>query len=118
VQAEIAERRVKALQKEFLAKVEAHSVFYTLSPGAFNGLRKFVFRGTFEAYRLGVVGLATADRSSNLWPYFFGWLETAEAADSLSDQEFDELTEMCFRTALEAYRLGAMVASERDGADC
>lgn len=106
MQQEIAEKRVKALQKEFLVQIEQHPILQAMDPVTFNALRKHVFRGTFEAYRLGVVGLDSC--TTSLWEYFFFWLD-----ESLDAQMQDEVAEMCFRVALESYRLGAMVAESR-----
>lgn len=103
-------RKVKGLQKEFFAWVETHPIFEQLDPYHFNDLRKRVFRGTFAAYRLGVVGLT--NKPSYLYSYFFGWLEEVMALNTVSPDVRTEVTERCFLTALEAYRYGAMVASE------
>jgi hypothetical protein len=108
---EVAEKKVRGLQKEFLTRVEHHPVLFQMEPDDFNDLRKRVFRGTFEAYRLGVVGLDKSDVP--LWVFFFGWLDNHDAIQSLEPTVRMEVTEMCFRTALEAYRIGAMVAVER-----
>ena len=106
---ETAERRIKALQKQFLVSVEEHPIFHQLDTEAFNDLRKRVFRGTFEAYRLGVVGLG--NERASLFNHFFGWLDRDAAA--LSSDVRREVGEMCFRAALESYRIGAMVAAEK-----
>lgn len=106
-----AEKKIRGLQKEFLTSVENHPILFQMDPDSFNDLRKRVFRGTFEAYRLGVIGL---DKSTvSLWTYFFGWLDNHQVIESLDPETRAEITEMCFRTALEAYRVGAMVAVER-----
>lgn len=105
---DIAERKVRSLQKEFLTQVEEHHILFNMEPDQFNDLRKRVFRGTFEAYRLGVVGLANND--TPLWAFFFGWLENHRSVAALDPEIRMEVTEKCFRVALEAYRIGAMVA--------
>jgi hypothetical protein len=109
-----AERRIKALQKEFLAWVEAHPILHRLPPTEFNDLRRQVFRGTFEAYRLGVVGnTASAGRVAE---YFLGWLHM-EAVEELAVECRSEVTERCFLTALEAYRIGVMVTLSKRSED-
>ena len=107
---DLAERKVKSLQKEFLSWVEHHPVFYALDPDEFNELRRDVFRGTFEAYRLGVVGLDR--RHTSLCAYFFGWLDTVTVR--LEPRAQREISAECFRVALEAYRVGAMLAVARE----
>lgn len=108
---EDAERKVKAVQKEFLMRVEEHPIFHLMEPDDFNDLRKRVFRGTFAAFRLGVIGLEK--RPTKLYSYFFGWLENHRVMQSLDANARNEVTEMCFAAALESYRLGAMAAQER-----
>jgi hypothetical protein len=107
---EIAERRVRGLQKEFLSQVEAHPVLFQMEPDDFNDLRKRVFRGTFEAYRLGVVGLEKGPAS--MWEFFI-WLGHNKAISTLDYDTQLEVNEMCLRTALEAFRIGAMVAGDK-----
>lgn len=109
---EEAERRIRALQKSVLLRFEEHPVFEHMTAADFNNLRKRVFRGTFAAYRLGVIGLV--NEPAPLWTYFFGWIESLPTAQTLPADVRLDATEICFRTALEAYRLGAMVAVDRD----
>jgi len=113
MQQNVAERRIKSLQKAILLQIEEHPVFHALEPRAFNDLRRRVFRGTFDAYRLGVVGIAAA-RADQLSAFFLGWFGDDADLDPLSHQHRVEVTTMCLRAALEAFRLGAMVAVERD----
>jgi hypothetical protein len=106
VRTDAAIRKVKGLQRDFLAWIERHPVFYTLEPDAFNDIRKRVFRGTFEVYRLGVVGLPD---DTDLFELFFDWLNNPEA--QMAPAYRREISEKCLRTALEAYRIGAQVAA-------
>lgn len=104
---EQAEKQVRALQKEFLMWVENHPVFHKMEPDDFNDLRKRVFRGTFAAFGLGVRGLGS--KPPGLYSYFFGWLENHGVMQVLDANSRNEVTEMCFLAALEAYRLGSKV---------
>lgn len=110
MRADVAERRVKAVQKGFLLGIEEHPVFHHLEPEQFNLLRRRVFRATFDAYRLGVVGV---DGAANLYDTFFRWLPEIEGY--LTSALAIDLRHLCFRTTLAAFRLGAMVADARDG---
>lgn len=110
---DLAEKKIKATQKEFLAWVEAHEVLHELPPLEFNDLRKRVFRGTFEAYRLGVTGVLSGPSLSS---YFIGWLDNAHVA-AMEGTRRAEVAEKCFATALEAYRVGVMVALSRRSED-
>lgn len=105
---EAAERKVRGLQKEFLTRVEQHPVLFAMEPDDFNDLRKRVFRGTFEAYRLGVVGLDNGLPST--WE-FFAWLGGNRAVNALPEEMRLEVSELCLRTALEAFRVGSMIAA-------
>jgi hypothetical protein len=109
-----AERRIKGLQKEFLAWAEAHPILYELPPTDFNNLRKRVFRGTFEAYRLGVIG--PTPNAPRLSEYFLGWLD-AQTLPHLSSASLTEVTDKCFATALEAFRIGVMVSLSKKSED-
>lgn len=106
--AQTAERRVKALQKAFLVGMEEHPVLFALSPDDFNDIRKRVFKGTFKAYRFGVIGLEKTETS--LWDDFVGWLADSDAIEALPEQLRADLLDMCFRCALDCFRTGAMVA--------
>lgn len=106
-----AERKIRGLQKEFLTRIEEHPVFHALPPDLFNAIRKRVFRGTFEAFRLGVVGHGNTGKPSDLYGHFFGWVEDAEPY--LTPALHQQLVDLCFGTALEAYRVGAMVSAHR-----
>lgn len=108
---ELAEKKIRALQKGFLTRIEQHAAFHILPPDLFNLIRKRVFRGTFEAYRLGIVGFVPTESPPNLYAYFFGW--TDDAAAHLPPLMHKQIVDMCFGTALEAYRIGAMVAASR-----
>jgi hypothetical protein len=112
--ADLAMRRVKGLQKELLAKIEAHPVLTHMDHDAFHDLRKRVFRGTFAAYKLGVIGLDTVardDHSISLSEYFFCWLTYSDAMRDVPTRVRIEVTELCLYAALDAYRLGAFVAA-------
>lgn len=106
-----AEKQIKGLQKQFLIQIEEHPVFQHMGPTEFNDLRKRVFRGTFEAYRLGIVGIDGVSGRSELFSYFFHWLNDSTATMTHALQV--QVAEMCFRVALESYRIGSMVAAER-----
>lgn len=107
------EKMVKGLQKEFLFWVEENPIFDDIDAVAFNIIRKRVFRTTFEAFRLGVVGIETLDSNEPLWKQFFGWLTDKE--DGVSVDVTSEiklaLAEKGFRTTLQAFRIGSMVAA-------
>lgn len=108
---ELAEKKIRGLQKEILTRMEDHEVFRVLSPDSFNAVRRRVFRGTFDAYRLGVVGLASVKEPDVLYASFFGWADEVQPA--LSPTLYDQMVDMCFGTALEAFRIGAMVSTTR-----
>src|SRR5688500_5120877 len=103
------ESRVKGLQKEFLQWVEVHPVLMRLPPSEFNGIRKKVFRATFEAFRLGIVGIDARD-ARPIWQYFFGWFDQQKGMNMLDAQTKLEVAERLFITTLEALRIGAMVS--------
>lgn len=107
---EYGEKRVKALQKEFLFWVEKNNALRNLHPQDFNTIRKKVFRQTWDAYRIGVTGLPESDA---LFGYFFGWMDKIYAVKRLHATVREEITEYSFRITLEAFRLGAMVAVEK-----
>lgn len=110
---ETGEARVKGLQKEFLSWVEDHYYLSALEPARFNKIRHRAFSSTFEAFRLGRVGLRSADSGIALWRKFFGW---ATVAGLPKDVEL-EVQAKCFTTSLEAFRVGAMVTgAEREHA--
>jgi hypothetical protein len=106
---DVAEIQVRQLQKEFLVGIENHPAFHVMSPASFNTLRKRVFRGTFEAYRLGIIG---PERTEHLFSFFVGWLSGLDTG--LDPAMHHEIAEMCLRTSLSAYRIGAMVAASRE----
>ena len=103
------EARIKSLQKGFLSWVEEHEYLKRLDPGRFNNLRRAAFSSTFEAFRLGRIGISDPE-PAQLWRKFFGW---ATVAGLPSDIEV-EVQAMCFRTSLEAFRVGAMVTGQED----
>lgn len=104
------EARVRALQKEFLCWVESQPYLYTLSPEDFNAIRKKAFRATFDAFRLGKVGLREGDNVEQgvaLWLKFVDW---GVDSPELTTMARLHLEARCFWTALNAFRAGAMVA--------
>lgn len=102
---EEGEARVKSLQKQFLFWVEDHDYLSDLDRQRFNQLRRQAMSSTFEAFRLGRVGLKEDMESMQLWRKFFGW---ATVAGLPSNIEL-EVQAKCFITSLEAFRVGAMV---------
>lgn len=106
-----AERRVKGLQKEFLTWIEEHPALRSTDPALFNALRKRVFRATFDAFRLGVLG--TDSSRESLWSRFFGWMAVTPVITEADYQTVTEFIDRYLRTTLEAYRLGALVAAGR-----
>lgn len=112
MQEELAIKKVRALQKEFLTKLEEHPAFFVIPPDAFNALRKRVFRGTFSAYRMGVVGVERHD--DFLVPFFVGWLSGLDT--KLDPAMHMEISEMCFRASIKAFRIGSMVAEAKESA--
>lgn len=108
---EVGERRIKAIQRDFFTYVEQHAIFYELQPDAFNALRKNVIRGSFAAYRAGVLGFTIPSR--DLWQYFFGWLEE-DSASTLTADSRSEVATKCLFAALDSYRIGVLVSLSRD----
>jgi hypothetical protein len=100
------EKKIKALQKEFLMWLEDHPALSSIAADDFDTLRRSVFRGTFQAFRLGIVGL---EDSISLRKYFFHWLETTPLGPSTENH----ISLECFRVSLEAFRVGALVAGAR-----
>lgn len=103
------EHRIKSLQKRFLGWVEDHEYLHALPPAEFNRIRRKAFSSTFEAFRLGRVGLGVTTQTS-LWVKFFGW---ASIAGLPHEVEF-ELQAMCFLVSLEAFRVGALVTGAEE----
>lgn len=102
---EIAEKRIKLLQRRMLSFVEEHPTLSSLHPTPFNKIRKKVFRATFEAYRLGRVGIPD---DVDLFEHFIGWL--TDYSPLVQDQVREEIRNRCFGVTLEAFRIGALVA--------
>lgn len=100
-----AERKIRALQKAVLCWAEEHPVLSRLDPNSFNGLRRRLFRMTFEAYRLGVVGPTDQDSDAAILALFY----SPVPMPALDGAATLELNMKCFRVALEAFRHGAMV---------
>jgi hypothetical protein len=110
MQQDIAEKRIRQLQKEFLSKLEAHPAFFVMPPEDFNKLRKRVFKGTFSSYRMGILGTERSDEF--LVPIFIGWLAGLDT--KLEPTMHMEISEMCFRASIAAFRIGAMVAGAKE----
>lgn len=109
------ERKIKAIQKAFLYWVEEHPGLIILEPNAFNDLRRKIFRSTFDAYRLGILGLNGECREATaLWQHFFGWFENYPALREVDAETVREVTEECFKVALEAFRVGAIVSVDKE----
>lgn len=106
------EQKVKALQKAFLCWVEEDEQLKTLDPRTFNLIRRQLFRATFEAFRLGVVGLGDRLEGPILWKRFFGWVDDLPALRTLPLTVSSEIRARCFRTSLEAFRIGALVTRD------
>lgn len=103
---ELAERCVKSVQKEFLSWMEDHpDLFFITGPDRFNQMRRSVFRGTFEAFRLGIVGLDTVKYEE--LQVAFSYLDPWDKRLPLHLQK--ELAQRCFVSALVAFRFGALV---------
>jgi len=66
-----AEKEIKAGQKAFLLAMETHPVINRLSDDTMNAIRRRVFRATFAAFRLGLLGL----RDTAVHPVFVGFLD-------------------------------------------
>ncbi len=101
--------RVKSLQKEFLHWVEEHPYLSALDHDRHNRLRRSAFKSTFEAFRLGRVGIRDEAEAMPLWSKFFGWA----AVIGLPDNVELEIQAMCFRVSLEVFRVGAMVTAAK-----
>lgn len=111
----MSEKAIKSLQKEVLINFETH-LLEVMQPEHFNALRKLVFRSTFLAYRLGILGLDRDETSyEKLYRTAAGALQDVEHSP-LADLEADlreEVLEYILRTWLEAFRLGAIAHAER-----
>jgi len=97
--------RIKSLQKEFLLWVEEHEYLSRLDSARFNRLRKSAFSSTFEAFRLGRVGLKEEQDPLMLWRKFFGWATVVGLPGNVET----DIQAKCFKTSLDAFRVGAMV---------
>lgn len=107
---EQGERRVKAMQREMLCWVEEHEAYGSLEPDTLNAVRHRIIRSTFDAYRLGIVGLpAGADARSHLWVRFAGWVGQITGLSILPAELLAELMGRCFAVVLTAFRTGALV---------
>ncbi len=102
------ETRVKALQKGFLCWVEECPDLADLEPLQFNRIRRSAFRATFDAFRMGRVGLSGDDLG--LWSAFFDWAMVPEVTDDFQIQLFAR----CFSVTLEAFRIGAVVSGAQE----
>lgn len=98
------EVRIKSLQKEFLSWVETHNHLGLLDHHRFNNMRRSAFSSTFEAFRMGRVGVRGV-RPIDLWNKFFGWAQL----HGLPPEVELEVQAKCFLITLEAFRVGAMV---------
>jgi hypothetical protein len=108
---EQGERRVKAMQREMLCWVEEHEVYGRLDPETLNMVRHRIIRSTFDAYRLGIVGLpAGEDAGSRHWVRFAGWVGQVAGLSILPAERSAELMGRCFAVSLTAFRIGALVA--------
>ncbi len=101
----VAEQAVKMRQKEFLIWAEENPALQVLDAKAFNTLRRRVFRGTFEAFRLGILGHLTEE--DGLLSLFTEWMTNVESGLDPLDHWY--VTDKYFYTALEAFRLGTIV---------
>jgi hypothetical protein len=106
-----AEKVVKGLQKDFLLWIEETPKLSTLTDDQFTTLRRRVFRSTFQAFRLGIIGIDPDD--DGLLPLFTDWLHDVKLDDSYAW----EITNRCFMTALSAFRIGACVAAMQEVED-
>lgn len=103
-----AEVRVKALQKEFLLWLEES---LTVDAVSFEDIRRTVFRASFSAFRLGVVGLPPRVGHPE-YPedgyirQFAGRPEYFMLHPQFMDRHF--------HMTLESFRLGSAVAAQKD----
>lgn len=104
------EARIKSLQKEFLSWVEEHPHLGLLDHDRFNQVRRQAFTSTFEAFKMGRVGIKVSPPAA-LWYKFFAW---AQVQGLPRDVEF-EVQAKCFIISLEAFRVGAMVTGRDQG---
>lgn len=104
------ERAVKALQKAFLSYLEGNPYLSHLDPIEFNTLRKAVFRTTFDAFRLGIIGFNYQAREAMaLYQHFFGFYLHHPVIQKLPRDIAEEIVEENFYRVLQAFRIGAMV---------
>lgn len=101
------ERKIRTLQKEFLCWVEEHPVLSLLPASEFHNLRTQLFRATFDVFRLGVVGVQADTDAVDLYMRFLGWIDEVVF---LPGETAREVRGKCFKVALEAFRIGAMVS--------
>jgi hypothetical protein len=106
----MSEIAVKALQKEMLDNFEVE-LLDRMSPEHFNALRKLVFRTTFLAYRVGVLGIGRDETSYNKLislGYQAMTLPNTTPLVELDEQLQKEVMFYCLEIWLESYRLGAL----------
>lgn len=107
------ESRIKGLQKQFLTWVETHEYLKQLTPDLLNKIRRNAFSFTFEAFRLGRVGVSS-NKDSAIWNKFFGWASVVGLPQNVEL----ELQMKCFEVSLEAFRVGALVTGAENAIQC
>jgi len=108
---EEAEKRVKSLQKECLVWIEGHPTFADVPPQKFNKLRRKVFRNTFGAFRMGVVGIDNYEVEDIIFT-FFGWVDKYRDDPDL-EKGLYALRGFFFGVALESFRLGSIISVKK-----
>jgi len=106
------ETRIKALQKNFLCWVETHPELSQLAPEKFNRIRRRAFRATFDAFKLGRIGLLPDEQNGDevVWDKFFDWSQV----DDMAGDTLHEIRTKGFSVTLEAFRVGALVTGSGD----
>lgn len=101
---EIAVRRVKSIQKALLLSLEQSPEFQYMEPHAFNSLRKHIFKATFAAYRLGILGVEPVT-DKQLACFFVPVTDLG-----IRPEDTPRVIRMAFASALAAFRLGSLVS--------
>lgn len=105
------ETEIKRLQKALLGWIEEHPDLLPLHPERYNGIRKRVFRSTWDAYRMGVLGIP---ERGPLWEGLFGWIDGALLTEGLPPETRIEIRERALRSVLISLWLGARAGVSLD----
>ena len=109
---EHAESAVKNLQRSFLFWIEEAEGLKHIKPNQFNDLRTNVFRDTFSAFRMGVIGIDpnVLEERDAAWNLFWNYDATRFSALGLDEDAHRNLTTRYIGVLLVCFRLGSAVA--------